>query len=166
MTNCGGRLGCQWCFEFPNKTDALDNQKYCEYKTKKCFPSFPISKIPETENKNTDIVIGITVSVFVVTVVSAIVLFCFCMRKSKCIWTRERDPVRTTPSPPVNNVQECFSGDIAATTLKNKTHRKTQLPKRDFERNVVVGNLTTLAAFQNRNFDDDHIDDDGEVVSV
>ena len=114
-TNCRGRLGCQWCFQFPNKTDALDNQKYCEYKTKKCFPSSEIPKIPISENKNTDIVIGISISVLVVAVVIAILLFCFF--KSKRNEARESIPVSYTSN--IQPPQQDSSGALRNRNFEN-----------------------------------------------
>ena len=47
-----GRLGCKWCFQYPNKTMAPDNQKYCEYEAEECFPAPQINKPSIDENKD------------------------------------------------------------------------------------------------------------------
>ena len=88
--DCNGRLQCKWCHELPNKNYATDNQEYCENKTEICFPRFPIPNIPDSENSIIIIIFGISVSGFVVAVVSAIMLFCFF--KSKRNETRESIP--------------------------------------------------------------------------
>ena len=70
---CGGRLGCKWCSQYPNKTSAPDDQKYCEYDSNNCFNTNKKSPPFKEENDDTfkDIIVigSIIISVVVVVVV-------------------------------------------------------------------------------------------------
>ena len=75
---CSELLGCQWCFRYQNKTLAPDDQKYCDYESKKCFDADTESSINDPKNPSKNgVVVAVVIGILAILIIVVVVL---CLR--------------------------------------------------------------------------------------
>ena len=155
-----GRLGCKWCFQYPNKTFAPDNQRFCEYEVMECFPAPQISNLSTDDNKNALHLVPHGIGLIVVIIMCIVVTTgCIYYRHRRQVnlrraSVRSRSPLRASSSADTANANYALRLSTFIKTLpaalSSSARKKPKLPPSS---TIDLPDLST--AYENQNYNAD-----------